>query len=184
MTKTIIFKDFPDFRPNKTPREMFKDGVFGSTYWRPIYSSITNKNYKNQHLKFPKIWWKSIPEDNLNSKDCDVSINKYKVKSGTSLEAWECSGWITKYDPYGWVQWYCNFYNGRRCPDDERQIKRWLSFAGPNGRFRKRLINMIKDKKTAFNDFSVSPVIRQGLLQWCYEITKKDYEIGIKIIKM
>ena len=180
MTKTIRFEDYPEFRPNKTPREMFKDGVFGGTYWRPIYSSITDKNYKNQHLKFPKSWWKGIPEDHLSSSKCDMSINKYKVKSGTSLEAWEDSGWITKYDPYGFISWYCNFYNGRRCPDDERQIKRWLAFAGPNGRFRKRLINMIKKNKTTYNDFSVSKVIRQGLLQWGYELTKKDYENGIK----
>ena len=39
---------------------------------------------------------------------------------------------------------------------------------------------MIKKKKTTYNDFSVSPVIRQGLLQWGYELTKKDYENGIK----
>jgi hypothetical protein len=56
MTKTIIFEDYPEFRSNKTPRGMFKDRVFRGTYWRPIYSSITDKNYKNQHLKFPKSW--------------------------------------------------------------------------------------------------------------------------------
>ena len=174
MTKTIKFIDFPEFRPNQTPREMFKKGIFGGTYFRKIHSSITDKTYKNQHLKFPKSWWDGIPERYINSDICDVSINKYKVKSGTSLKYWETHNWMTKYDPYGWVAWYCNFYNGRRCPDDERQIKRWLSFTGPNGRFRKRLINMVKKKKTTYNDYSISPVIRQGLLQWGYEITKKD----------
>ena len=44
--KTIHFKDFPDFLPNLTPREMFKLGSFGGTYWRPIYSKIVNKNLK------------------------------------------------------------------------------------------------------------------------------------------
>ena len=180
MTKTIIFSDYPEFRPNKTPREMFKDGIFGGCYWRSIYSSITDKNYKNQHLKFPKSWWKGISDNYLNNESCDVSINKYKVKSGTSLECWEESGWITKQSPYGWVQWYCGFYNGVRSYDDERQIKRWLAFAGPNGRFRKRLINMIKKKKTTYNDYSVSPIIRQGLLQWAWEVNKRDYENGIK----
>jgi hypothetical protein len=174
MTKTIIFSDYPEFRPNQTPREMFKKGIMGGTYWRAIYSSITDKNYKNQHLKFPKSWWAEIPENHLTSSKCDASINKYKVKSGTSLEYWENSGWITKYDPLGWIQWYSNFYNGRRCPDDERQIKRWLAFAGPNGRFRKRLINMIKKKKTTYNDYSVSPAINQGLLQWAWEVRKQD----------
>lgn len=179
MTKTIIFSDHLEFRPNQTPREMFKKGIMSGCYFRPIYSSITNKNYKNQHLKFPADWWTGIPENYINSEVCDITVNKYKVHSGTSLEYWEEHGWITKYDVYGWIKWYCNFYNGRRCPDDERQIKRWLAFTGPNGRFRKRLINMIKKKKTTYNDFSVSPVIRQGLLHWAWELTKKDYEDGI-----
>ena len=31
-----------DFKPNLSPRQMFKLGSFGGTYWRPIYSNITN----------------------------------------------------------------------------------------------------------------------------------------------
>jgi len=33
---------------------------------------------------------------------------------------------------------------------------------------------MIKDKKSKYNDYSISPKIRQLLLQWGYEITEKD----------
>ena len=180
MPKNIHFKDHPDFKPNLTPREMFLKGSFGGTYWRPIYSSITKKKYKNQHKKYPKSWWKNIPEEFFTSSVCNKNINKYKVNrykvnSGTSLKYWEDKGWMKKQDPYGWVQWYCEFYNGRRSNDDERQIKRWLNFAGPNGRFRKRLINMIKNKQTKYNDFNISPVIRQGLQHWAYQLTKKDF---------
>ena len=39
----LVFKDFPDFKPNLTPRQIFTLGSFGGTYWRPIYSSITKK---------------------------------------------------------------------------------------------------------------------------------------------
>ena len=39
---------------------------------------------------------------------------------------WESSGWINPCDPYGWFQWYCWFYLGRRTSDDERQIGRRL----------------------------------------------------------
>ena len=54
------------------------------------------------------------------------------------------------------------YHNGRRSPDDERQIKRWLSLAGPKGRFRKWLVtNILKDGK--WNDESISPKIRQTL---------------------
>ena len=38
---------------------------------------------------------------------------------------------ITKYNPYGWMHWYCDFYMGKRGPDDERQISRWMKTAGP-----------------------------------------------------
>ena len=47
--KTLRFKDYPEFKPNLTPRQIFKFGSFGGTYWRPIFSRITKKDYKNQH---------------------------------------------------------------------------------------------------------------------------------------
>ena len=37
----VNFKDYPDFKPNLTPKQMFRLGSFGGTYWRPIYSAIT-----------------------------------------------------------------------------------------------------------------------------------------------
>ena len=174
--KPIIYKDHPEFRPNLTPRQIFKSGSFGGTYWRPIHSGLTGKNYKNKHRKYPKSWWKGIPETHLTSTGCDKSINKYKVKSGTSLISWETKGWINKRDPYGWVQWFCEFHNGRRSGDDERQIQRWLNFAGPKGRFRRRLINMCKKQGKKYNDFTVSPVIRQGLQHWGYRLNKIDFK--------
>ena len=36
-----------NFSPNKTPIKLIKEGVFGSTYFRNIYSSINKKWYKN-----------------------------------------------------------------------------------------------------------------------------------------
>ena len=185
MTK-IIFKDHPEFRPNLTPREIFKMGSFGGTYWRPIYSAVTKKEYKNKHKKYPKSWWSGIPEEHMSSPVCDKSINKYKVNVGTSLKFWESKKWITKYHPYGWVQWYCDFYQGKRSPDDERQIKRWQALAGKNGRFRLWLINLIKKqelkqkKKGLWNDVSISPKIRQTLQHWGYKLTKSDYDKQIK----
>jgi hypothetical protein len=174
----IIFKDYPNFTPNLTPREMFKLGSFGGTYWRPIYSSVTDKDYKNVHKKYPKSWWKGIPDDwlVLDWDDYDKTINKYGVKVGTTLEFWEDEDWITKYHPYGWVHWYCDFYRGKRCPDDERQIKRWMGICGENGRFKKWLINMIKKKKSKYNDETISPKIRQTLQHWGYKLTNSDYK--------
>jgi hypothetical protein len=171
---TIKFKDHPEFTPNLTPRDIFKLGSFGGTYWRPIKSGVTKKKHRNVHKEFPNSWWNGIPKSHLTSPNCKKEINKYGVNSGTSLRYWEKKKWIKAQDPYGWVQWYCRFYQGRRSPDDARQIKRWQAFAGPKGRFKLRLVNMIKKKRTTWNDYSVSPVIRQGLQHWAYQLKSSD----------
>jgi len=178
-----IYEEFPDFTPNLTPEEMFKLGSFGGTYWRPIKSNITSKNYKNQHLEFPKSWWSGLPDKWLVNewKDYDTSINRYKVKVGTTLRFWEKMKWISKDDPYGWVQWYCRFYNGRRLPkEDKRQINRWKKIAGPKGRFRGFLVTLILKGDTNYDDESISPKIRQTLQHWGYKLIKEDFN---KIIK-
>lgn len=77
-------------------------------------------------------------------------------------------------DPYGWFQWYCRFYMGRRSDDDERQVGRWLALAGPKGRFKNRLVNMIKERGAEYDDETISPVIRQTLQHWGYQITPED----------
>jgi hypothetical protein len=180
--RELIFEDYPEFRPNLTPQEMFELGSFGGTYWRPIYSSITGKNYKNVHKKYPKEWWAGIPKEWLVTSwdNYDTNINKYGVKVGTTLEFWENKGWITKYHPYGWVHWYCDFYLGKRGPDDERQIKRWTRIAGSNGRFKRQLVRLIKKNGAEYNDFTISPKIRQTLQHWGYVLTKRDYKIYLR----
>ena len=172
----IVFAGYPDFRPNMSPKEIFRAGSFGGTYWRPIHSTVTNKNYKNQHNKYPKTWWRGIPEHHLTNEwdKYDTSINTYNAKVGTTLEFWEEKDWIDPAHPYGWVQWYCDFYTGERSHDDERQISRWNKLAGPKGRFRTRLINMVKDAKTTHDDTNISPGIRQTLQHWGYRLTKED----------
>lgn len=176
MPKTLHFEDYPYFKPNITPTEMFNKGCFGGGYWRPIYSNIANKNIKNDYKKYDNL--KNIPLNKLTNIKYNKQINKYKVKTGSTLEEWEKKNWIKK--PYyrGWVEWYINFFNGKRTYDDERQIKRWQNLAGKNGRFRKRLINLIIKAKTKYNDYTISPKIRQVLLEWGYEINNKDLKIG------
>ena len=39
-------------------------------------------------------------------------------------------------------------------------------------RFRGKLVKMIKDTGSKFNDYSISPKIRQILLHWDYELTE------------
>lgn len=171
------FSDYPEFHPNLTPFEIFKMGSFGGTYWRPIFSSITNKHYQNIHKNYPEFWWKDVPTNHLinSSENYDKSINKYKVKVGTNLEFWEEKNWISKFHPYGWVHWYCDFFIGKRCIDDKRQIQRWIRIAGPKGRFFKQLISLINKKKSTYDDYSVSPKIRQTLQHWGYKLSEDDF---------
>lgn len=172
-----VFKDFPQFTPNVSPKDVLREGSFGGTYFRPIKSSVTGNTYTSQEVinEYPKYWFQGINIDKMvTSSTYDKKVNKYNVKCGSSLENWEENGWIDKQDPYGWFQWYCRFYQGRRTNDDERQIKRWEKLAGPNGRFRRRLMNLIIQKEKKYNDPTISPVIRQVLLHWGYELTSKD----------
>lgn len=175
----VTFKDFPEFRPNLTPKQVLKMGSFGGTYFRDIHSSITGKSYKGKTVikKYPAEWFKGIDIDKkVISQKYDKNVNKYKVKCGSSLEDWESKNWIIKQDPYGWFQWYCHFYMGRRTKDDKRQIDRWLKLAGPKGRFRRTLMNKIIKNGSTHDDIEISPVIRQVLQHWGYKLSKGDFE--------
>ena len=61
---------------------------------------------------------------------------------------------------------------GRRSKDDEKQSNRW---EGIVSRFRGKLIKMIKDAGSKFDNYSISPKIRQILLHWGFELAEKDF---------
>ena len=42
-------------------------------------------------------------------------------------------------------------------------------------RFRGKLVKMIRDAGSKFDDYLISPKIRQILLNWGYELTEKDF---------
>ena len=115
---------------------------------------------------------KSIDQKFYYSDYYDVSVNKYGVMCGTSLRFWENKGWINEIDPYGFFQWYFRYWLGRRSKDDERQINRWKKIVS---RFRGKLVKMIRDAGSKFDDYSISPKIRQILLHWGYELTGKYF---------
>jgi len=62
--------------------------------------------------------------------DYDKSLNKYRVRVGTTLELWESKGWIDPKHPYGWIEWYFDFYSGKRSRDDEHQMGAFASGSG------------------------------------------------------
>ncbi|KAK3592340.1 hypothetical protein CHS0354_021674 [Potamilus streckersoni] len=175
----LVFDTYPEFQPNMTPKEVLQAGSFGGTYFRPIKSVITGKSYSGIWKELPKDWLEGLNIDRqIASSVYHEDVNTYKVKSGGSLQMWEESGWINKQDPYGWFQWYCRFYQGRRTVDDQRQIGRWLRCAGRTGRWRNNLIAKCFQSGCDFDNSGISPVVRQTLQHWGYRLTKEDFEAG------
>ena len=156
-----------DFGANETPIEVIKEGVFGEAYFRDIYSDVNGKWYKKPWKEFDKL--KDIDQKYYCSSYYHVSVNKYGVKCGVLLRFWENKSWINKIDPYGWFQWYFRHWLCRRSADDKRQINRWKKIVS---RFKGKLVKMIEDAGTKFNDFSILPKI---LLHWGYELTEKYF---------
>ena len=46
-------------------------------------------------------------------------------------------------------------------------------------RFRGKLVKMIKDAGSKFDDYSILPKIRQILLHWGYELAEKGFFIEL-----
>ena len=112
---------------------------------------------------------KDIAQNCYCSSYYDVSVNKYGVKCGILLRFWENKGWINEIDLYGWFQWYFRYCLGRRSKDDKLIDEKNVS------RFRGKLVKMIKDSSSRFDDCSISTKFRQILLHWGYELTEKDF---------
>lgn len=138
----------PDFKPELTPKEMLKLGVFGGWYLNDCTK------------EFPRDWFTNVK---LSENKPDPTLNFYHVKASQPLKVWQKNGWIYHEDPRGWFQWYCRYYMGRRIRDDERQIRRWKAI--------KRHIAQLK-KHCHPGDISCRPVQRQALLHWAYDSRK------------
>ena len=158
-----------NFSSNKTPVEVIREGLFGVTYFRDTYFVINGKRYKNSWKEFDQL--KNIDAKYYVSDYYDKNLNKYKVKTGKPQRFWENKGWINEIDPYGRFQCYFRYWLGRRSKDDERQINKWNKIVS---NFRGKLFKMIIDAGSKFDDYSISPKIRQILLHWGYELTEKD----------
>jgi len=182
---TFTFRDYPNFQPNRSPEEVLRGGAFGGTYFRPIVSAVTNIKYTGAEAVSTSCapeWVKGVEKRLLTSSTYNASVNRWAAKCGGSLGMWESSGWISDVDPYGWFQWYCRFFQGRRTDDDDRQVKRWSALAGQKGRFRNQLIKKIINSGEPIGSAKVSPVVRQTLWHWGLEIDDEKIET-YKVLK-
>lgn len=143
----------PDFKPQLTPREMLELGVFGGAYFIGVPGLVPSD--------LPKAWFKGVELSKDQKKHGD--LNYFGRNASLPLSYWRKKGWIYKEDPHGWFQWYCRYYLGRRCPDDDRQIKRWKAL-------KRHLIAVVKNCRP--RDLDCRPKQRQTPLHWAYDSRK------------
>jgi hypothetical protein len=136
----------PEFRPELTPAEMLRLGVFGGKYMTDCRS------------EFPRSWFTGAK---LAKGRSDPSLNYFGISASQPLSEWRRKGWIHPTDPRGWFQWYCRYYAGRRMPEeDARQIKRWKAV--------RRHVHQIQ-RHCERRDLSCRRRQRQALLHWAYD---------------
>ena len=138
-----------EFRPQLTPAEMLRLGVFGGKYMTDC------------RREFPASWFARAK---LAAKRRDTSLNYFRVDASQPLLVWRRKGWIYRDDPRGWFQWYCRYYMGRRIPDeDARQIGRWKAI--------RRHVRQVQ-RNCEPGDVSCRKRQRQALLHWAYDSRK------------
>jgi len=138
----------PDFQPELTPKEMLELGVFGGRYMTDCTK------------EFPPDWFENA---RLCPERHDPALNFFGVNASQPLAEWRRKGWIYEEDPRGWFQWYCRYYMGRRCADDERQIGRW--------RAMRRHVAQVR-MHCHPGDLHCRRRQRQALLHWAYDSRK------------
>ena len=138
----------PDFKPELTPKQMLELGVFGGKYMTDCQN------------EFPVDWFDKAK---LSPNRRDPALNFFGVAASKPLSYWLDKAWIWPDDPRGWFQWYCRYYLGRRCVDDERQIKRWKAM-------RRHIAQLQKHCQPG--DLGCRRKQRQALLHWAYDSRK------------
>lgn len=142
----------PEFKPELTPKEMLRLGVFGGVYMRDCMK------------EFPKDWFTDAKFAPDGVRRHVAKLNYFKVNASQSLGEWRRKGWIFKDDPRGWFQWYCRYYMGRRLEkEDQRQIKRWKAIS--------RHIAQVAYSCRPRDEFC-RPRQRQAILHWAYDSRK------------
>jgi hypothetical protein len=135
----------PDFKPDLSPAQMLEMGVFSGKYLTDC-----------QH-EFPADWFEKAK---LSPLRANHKLNFFGINASKPLSYWIEKGWIWPDDPRGWFQWYCRYYQGRRCEDDDRQVGRWKAMTRHIAQVRK---NCVK------GDLLCRPRQRQALLHWAYD---------------
>ena len=139
----------PDFKPELSPQEMLRLGIFGGKYMTDC------------RKEFPASWFTRA---RLSPEGSNDALNYFGVDASQPLSVWRAKGWLHEDDPRGWFQWYCRYYLGRRMPqEDKRQIGRWKAI-----RRHVRQIEMNCEP----GHLTCRKRQRQALLHWAYDSRK------------
>jgi hypothetical protein len=139
----------PEFRPQLTPAQMLRLGVFCGKYMTDCGQ------------EFPKSWFTGAK---LARGKRDCALNFFGVDASQPLSEWKRRGWLHRDDPRGWFQWYCRYTMGRRmAEEDRRQIKRWKAI--------RRHMRQVQ-KNCEPGDLTCRKRQRQALLHWAYDSRK------------
>ena len=142
----------PKFKPDFTPKQMLRLGVFGGRYMRDCTR------------EFPREWFTRARLHTVGVPGHNKKLNYFGVDASQPLSVWRKKGWIHPDDPRGWFQWYCRYYMGRRDPlEDNKQIKRWKAI--------RRHVSQVQ-KNCRAGDLVCRPKQRQALLHWAYDSRK------------
>ena len=79
------------FRPELTPKQMLRLGVFGGKYKTDCRG------------EFPASWFAGAK---LCAERHHPRLNYFGVNASQSLAVWRRNGWIHPQDPRGWFQWW------------------------------------------------------------------------------
>jgi len=140
----------PGFRPDLTPKQMLRLGIFGGDY------------FQQAPKEFPPDWFAGVTLTQTGM--AQAKLNFYGVNASQPLSVWQQKGWIYFEDPKGWFLWYCRYYLGRRIAEvDAQQIQRWQAM--------RRHITQLQNHCTP-QDLSCRPRQRQALLHWAYDSRK------------
>ncbi|MGL5744299.1 MAG: hypothetical protein ACRCXX_04030 [Cetobacterium sp.] len=136
-----------DFFPYYTPKEMLEMGIFGGKYMNDI---------KDQ---FPVFWFFKAKMVKRGQPK-DINLNYFRADASLPLKDWQDKGWILEHDDHGWFQWYCNYFIGRRIPNEDRiQIERWRNTVR---RHSAMLINRRRETGLSYPSHS------QAILHWAW----------------
>jgi hypothetical protein len=162
------FSSQPRFRPFYTPAEALFLGVYGGKFF-----------YHNDSRKgVPPEVFKGLPDSKYKLADYDPEQNYWPVDVPLKTRAHDIPLDIRQADRFGWFQWYTKYYYGMPTPNaTPHRVNQWIAeikslwfyiendvYNGPTNRYI---------------DISWNVHVRQQLLQFCWDPTKKPTDYGV-----